>query len=184
MTETLNAVALDASRRSPRGAAIRLLAGGLWPVMVVLVCAGATGCTRAKAKASPDAPALDMPAPPPRDLETNEAEPPQPATLPQEPARNAPPRARPISPQSPPQPQRNEAPKPEPRIEPQPPVIEQPKPSEEAPRPPPTTLQTTPSQAEGEVERNIRATVTRATTDLNRIDYRVLNADARVQYDT
>jgi hypothetical protein len=34
------------------------------------------------------------------------------------------------------------------------------------------------------VERGIRASLTRATADLNRIDYRVLNADARTQYDT
>ena len=30
----------------------------------------------------------------------------------------------------------------------------------------------------------MRATLSRATTDLNRVDYRTLNADARAQYDT
>ncbi len=37
---------------------------------------------------------------------------------------------------------------------------------------------------EGELERGVRATLTRATNELNRIDYRVLNADAKIQYDT
>src|SRR5207253_801141 len=61
---------------------------------------------------------------------------------------------------------------------------EPPKPAEEPPKPPPTTLQTTPATAEGEVERGIRASLQRATENLNRVDYRALNADARTQYDT
>src|SRR5262245_36866693 len=61
--------------------------------VVVTVMLGAAACTRAKAKTAPTAPpGLDMPAPPPRDIETNEAEAPQPVPLPQEPARSAPPR--------------------------------------------------------------------------------------------
>ena len=34
------------------------------------------------------------------------------------------------------------------------------------------------------MERAIRATMARASAGLNRIDYRALNADARLQYDT
>ena len=50
---------------------------------------------------------------------------------------------------------------------------------------PPTTLQTTPAAAEGEVERGDSRDVRRArAADLNRVDYRALNADARTQYDT
>jgi hypothetical protein len=45
-------------------------------------------------------------------------------------------------------------------------------------------LQTTPAQQEGEVERRIRALIIQALTDLNRIDYSSLNADARTQYDS
>ena len=41
-----------------------------------------------------------------------------------------------------------------------------------------------PTTAEGEVERSIHATLQRANTDLNRVDYRTLNADAKNQYDT
>jgi uncharacterized protein (DUF885 family) len=54
---------------------------------------------------------------------------------------------------------------------------------EDPPRPP-TTLQTTPPTAEGEVERLIRASIAKANADLNRVDYRALNNDARNQYDT
>jgi hypothetical protein len=147
--------------------------------MAVVLAAG--GCTRAKAKTVPDAPPLEMPAPPPRDVEPNEAEPPQPVPLPQEPARTPTPRPRPATPTRETRP--NDVPKPEPpKTEPPPVVIEPAKPTEDAV--PPPTLQTTPATAEGEVERSIRATLTRATNDLNRIDYRILNADARTQYDT
>jgi hypothetical protein len=132
------------------------------------------------AKATPDAPPLDMPAPPPREVEPTETETPQPVPLVAEPARNAPPRARPAPRESPARPA--EPPKPEPpKIEP---PIETPRPAEEPPKPPLTTLQTTPATAEGEMERGIRASLQRANTDLSRIDYRVLNADAKTQYDT
>ena len=134
------------------------------------------GCTHAQAKTTPDMPALVMPPPPPRDVEPTEVETPPPVSLATEPARNTPARPRPA-----PTP-RPEPPKAEP-TKPEPPVVEPPKPPEEPPRPP-TTLQTTPATAEGEVERGIRASLQRATADLNRVDYRALNADARTQYDT
>jgi len=119
----------------------------------------------------------------PRDVEPIDTETPAPVPLPQEPARNAP-RMRPApAPQQPrenrTEPQKAEPPKPEPAPTP---AVEPPKP-EEAPRPP-TTLQTMPTTAEGEVERSIHATLQRANTDLNRVDYRTLNADAKNQYDT
>lgn len=137
-----------------------------------------SGCTRAKAKTAPDAP-LDMPVPPPRDVESIESEPPPVVPLAQEPARNTPTRARPTPPREParPEPARPEPPRPETA------PVEPPKP-EEPPKPPPTTLQTTPPTAEGEMERGVRAALTKASADLNRIDYRALNNDARTQYDT
>ena len=56
----------------------------------------AWGCgANAQAKTTPDNPPLDMPAPPPRDIEPTEIETPQPVSLPQEPARNAPRRTQP-----------------------------------------------------------------------------------------
>ena len=122
-------------------------------------------------------PALEMPAPPPRDVEPAEVEAPPPVPLATEPARNTP--ARPRS-STPPRPEAPRADPPKPDL---PPVVEPPKVAEDPPKPP-TTLQTTPATAEGEVERGIRASLQRATADLNRVDYRVLNADARTQYDT
>ena len=141
----------------------------------------ASGCSRATAKTSPDNPPLDTPTPPPRDVEPIDTETPAPVPLPQEPARTAP-RMRPAPTPQQPRENRAEPPKAEPPKAEPPPVVEPPKP-EEAPRPP-TTLQTMPTTAEGEVERSIHATLQRANADLNRVDYRTLNADARNQYDT
>ena len=137
------------------------------------------GCHRAHAKTLLESPPLEVPAVPPREVEPIEVETPQPVPLPEEPARTPSPRLRPPTREQSPrvdQP-RTEPPKPE-----QPPV-EAPKPEEEPPKPP-ALLQTTPPNTEGDLERGIRATLTRAQTDLNRIDAARLNADARVQYET
>jgi len=145
---------------------------------VLLFCLAAmplAGCTHAQAKSTPDMPPLNMPAPPPRDVEPSDVEVPPPVPLVAEPAHNPPARPRPTPPP------RTE-PKPEPP-KPEAPPAEPPKPAEEPIRPP-TILQTTPAAVEGEVERSIRASLQRASADLNRIDYRALNADARTQYDT
>jgi len=138
-----------------------------------------SGCARAQAKITPDGP-LEMPAPPAREVEPIESEPPPPVPLAQEPARNTPARPRP-TPTPAREPPRTEAPRPEP-VRPETQPVEA-KPVEDPPRPP-TTLQTTPPTAEGEVERLIRASIAKANADLNRVDYRALNNDARNQYDT
>jgi hypothetical protein len=137
-----------------------------------------SGCARAHAKSIPDMPGLDVPAPPPRAVEAIEVDPPPPVGLVQEPARSVPPRTAPAPVREQP---RADAPRPE-QPKPEQPASEAPKPLEEPARP--TTLQTTPVTAEAAVERVIRATLARASNDLNRIDYRVLNADARMQYDS
>jgi hypothetical protein len=137
-------------------------------------------CTRAQAKVTPDQP-LEVPAPPPRELEVTDSEPPPPMSLVPEPARNTPQRARPAT--TPREPQRTEPARPD-AARPEAPPAEPAKPIEEPKPVSPTPLQTTPATAEGEVERAIRASLQRANTDLNRIDYRVLNRDARTQYDT
>ena len=150
--------------------------------LFVLGAFAASACSRATAKSSADNPPLETPAPPPRDVEPIDTETPAPVPLPQEPARNAP-RLRPAPSSQQPRENRTEPPKVEPpKPEPPPAAPEPPKP-EEAPRPP-TTLQTMPTTAEGEVERSIHATLQRANADLNRVDYRTLNADAKNQYDT
>jgi len=150
----------------------------LYPLLLVSVLA--SGCVRTAAKTTPDAPPLDMPAPPPREVEPTETETPQPIPLVTEPARNAPPRVRPAPRENPPRAGEPGKPGQAPKIEP---ANETPYTGGEAPRPP-STLQTTPTTAEGEVERGIRASLSRANLDLNRIDYRLLNADAKTQYDT
>jgi outer membrane biosynthesis protein TonB len=141
----------------------------------------ASACAKAHATTMPDSPPLEMPAPPPREVEPSDTEVPPPMPLPQEPARAAPPRTRPAPPRTepakPPAGATPEPPKPE-----TPPIVEPPKP-EEAPPKPVIPLQTTPAAAEGEAERTIRATIVRATTDLNRIDPSRLNAGAKTQYD-
>jgi len=151
--------------------------------LLVLVCLAAapSACVRAQAKVTPDQP-LDVPTPPPREVDVNDSEPPAPVPLVSEPARNAPARSRAT------QPPRTEPPRPDATRPEQPPLPEAPKPPEEVkppapPAPPPTVLQTTPATAEGEVERAIRGTMARASADLNRIDYRALNNEARTQYD-
>ncbi|OLC41965.1 MAG: hypothetical protein AUH43_23605 [Acidobacteria bacterium 13_1_40CM_65_14] len=153
-----------------------LPAVGLMALLAILP----SGCAKAQAaRTTPDGPPLDMPAPPPRDVEATGTDAPPPMPLPQEPARNAPPRPRPAPPprENRPEPAKPEPPKPEPAPEPP-----KPAPANEESKPA-STLQTKPAGEEGDVERGIRSTLTRATTDLNRVDYRTLNTDARAQYD-
>lgn len=148
-----------------------------WPLITGHCLLLLSGCVRAHAKTAPALPdaALAVPPPPDRDIETTDVEtppPPTPEPAP-EPPRTLPPRPRPA-------PAREQ-----PRAEPpkQEPPADAPKPAEETPRGTASTLQTTPATAEGELERGVRATLTRATSELNRIDYRGLNADAKLQYD-
>jgi hypothetical protein len=169
MRKTIN---MRSGRRSTSGA---------WSAVIVCLAVLSSGCVRTAAKTVPDAP-LDMPAPPPRDFEpATEAEAPAPVPLATEPARNAPTRPTTARP-APREPARPEPPKVEPP-KPEAPPADPPKPADEPPRPA-STLQTTPATGDGEIERGIRSSLARANADLNRIDYRVLNADARTQYDT
>ena len=148
------------------------------PFCLVALSLTSAACHRAHAKTLPESPPLEVPAVPPREVEPIEVETPQPVPLPEEPARTPPPRLRPQTRETP----RPEQPKTEPPKTEQP-AVEPPKPEEE-PAKPPALLQTTPPNTEGDLERGIRATLTRAQTDLNRIDAARLNADARVQYET
>jgi outer membrane biosynthesis protein TonB len=136
----------------------------------------ASGCAHAQAKTTAAVP-LEMPAPPPRDVEPVEADAPPPMPLAQEPAHNPPGRPR--------TPVRTEPAKPDVAKPDAPP--DTPKPADEPPKPAPApqpTLQTAPTTTEIEMERAIRGTLARAMADLNRVDYRALNTDARTQYDT
>jgi type IV secretory pathway VirB10-like protein len=144
---------------------------------LALVTALASACATARAKAAPDAPALDMPAPPARVVDATEVEPPQPATLPDEPARHMPPQSSRRPP--PPRADTTRPPEPPPSTAP----VEAPKPAAEPPKPPPA-LQTTPTDVAEKEEQQIRMLLGRANTDLSHVDYQRLNADARTQYDT
>jgi hypothetical protein len=134
-----------------------------------------SGCATAQAKSVPGAPALDMPPPPPRVVDTTEIEP-APVPLPDEPARHTPPQTPRRTP--PPRSDANRQPD-----QPATPPSDAPKPAAEPPKAPPT-LQTTPADVEGKEEQSIRALLARANTDLSRVNYQRLNADARTQYDT
>jgi hypothetical protein len=112
-------------------------------------------------------------------VEAPDSEAPQPVPLPEEPAHHPAGQRRTPPPTPRPEPPKPEPPKPEP-----PPQSGEPaKPPEEPPKPA-TTLQTIPAGAEVEVERSIRQQLTRAASDLSRVDYRALNTEARTQYDT
>ena len=145
-------------------------------LQVCLVAGLASGCIRARARTTPSTtPPLDVPLPPPRLVEAaEEPPPPEPLTLPAEPARSTLPRP----PRTPPVPaQQTESAKPP----------EPPKPPEEPKEPKPpaeTTLRTTPTQQEGELERRTRGLLLEATSNLNRTDYGRLNPDAKGQYDS
>ena len=140
-----------------------------------------SGCLHASAKTTVDSPPLDIPAPPPRIIETAEVIPPAPLSLPEEPPRQ--PVSPPVTAVAPARPApRAEAParsEPPPKAEPSP----EPRAADEVLRPAPT-LQTTPAVAEVEVARGIRVTIDRAAADLKRVNFAALNGDGRTQYDT
>lgn len=139
------------------------------------------GCLHASAKTVVDNPPLEMPAPPPRVIETVEVTPPEPLALPEEPPRQ------PVRPPAPPTPPVRPAPRaeapvrsePPPKVEP----VPEPRVADEVPRPA-ATLQTTPAVEEVEVVRGIRVTIDKASSDLKRVNYGALNRDGRTQYDT
>jgi hypothetical protein len=138
----------------------------------------AAGCTRAQAKVVPELPPLDVPAPPPRFVEAAEVEPPPPPPPPEDPAPPPPVPRRPV----PAVQQQRPEPKPEPpRVEVPPPA--ELKPAEESRTAPQGTLQTQPAAREAQLEKKINDMLSRAGTNLNRIDYGGLNPDARTQYD-
>lgn len=143
------------------------------------------GCLRLFARTAPEMPPLEVPAPPPRAVETADSEAPPPGTLVEAPTPSLPPGAVTAAASRPrgavattpkPDAAKVEPPKPEAG-----PVAELPPP--EPPRPAAGTLQTAPPEREAELEKNIRELLGRADGTLSRIDYRKLNDDARLQYD-
>ena len=138
-------------------------------------------CAAIHAKSAPDTPALDIPSPPPRVIDTVDIDPAPLATLPGEPRRqlpSAPPRKPPAAT---PKPEVKDPARTEP---PAPPPVESAKPAADPPKLPPTTLQTTSADAEEREDQQIRGLLGKASHDLKQVDYMRLNSDARAQYDT
>lgn len=149
-----------------------------WPVAVgVTLCTlallVAPACRRPQVVTIPPMPDLEVPLPPPRNVEPVEMQVSQPVQLVDVPARTV---ERPRV--APPPPPRESRPEPRPEA----PVVE-PKPPPEEGRPV-TTLQTTPTDRDAEVETRIRGLLQAANTDLSQVDYRRLEPDVQMQYDT
>ena len=138
-------------------------------VCVVAVVALSASCAKPKARVIPDIP-MEIPLPPPRVVETVDVPSAPPVGLISEPAQAVPDRPRTSGSRSEP---RGEAP----RQEPAPP-----RPDDH--RAGTSSLQTTPVERESEVEQQVRALVAKASRDLAKVDYPLLDRDARTQYDT
>ena len=147
-------------------------------VAAAILAATGSACAKAQAKTTPEMPSLDVPAPPPRNVEpVLSALPPLVGPI-EEPARSTPTGTR-VAPASQ---QRGEPARAEP------PKSEVPsdatKPADVPSRAQsPTILQTIPTGKEGEVERSIRTQLGRAVGDLSRVDARLLSADGKANYD-
>jgi type IV secretory pathway VirB10-like protein len=138
---------------------------------------GSFACAKAQAKSAPDGPPLEVPAPPERVLAPTE-EPVNAAAPPETPppATAAAPRTPP--PRTPPPPVRR--PEPE-RAEPAQP---QPQPAASETVAPPAAAPARELRAPSPAtEKDVRDKLARVNSELSRIDYRRLNADARSQYD-
>jgi hypothetical protein len=161
-------VSVETGRARRRGAAA--VPRAVSCVLLVLgVAVGTVACAKPKAKIIPDVP-MEIPPAPPRDIETTELPSTPPVGLMTEPARAVPERPRPTG-QVRTEPR--EAPRPEPPPQSRPDDLRR-----------GTALQTTPVEREGEVEQKLRALVAKASRDLAKVDYRLLDRDARTQYDT
>lgn len=136
--------------------------------MALLVVLMGGACRRPPVRTTPPMPELQVPPAPPRNLEAIEPQVPPPVPLVDVPSRTVE-RPRAAVPAAP---REKTEPKPEPPAEP----------AKAEDRP--ATLQTATPSPDGEVERRIRGLLQSAQNDLNRIDYRKLNPDPQLQYDT
>ncbi len=153
--------------------------------LLLVATALASGCAHAQAKVVLETPSLDVPQPPARVIEAMNVEAPPPVGSPE----SLPSGIDGLNRSEPPRPARAS----QPRVEAPKPVetpkadaavaTDLPKPPEEPRAQVASPLQSAPTQREGEVEAAIRADIRRATDKLNRVDYRLLTADARTQYD-
>lgn len=144
------------------------------PRVVALVCVLAAagpvaGCAKARAAEAPAMPTLVPPEAPPRIVAEYEPDPPLPAAPVPTETVAPPPRAV--------RPPRREPARTDPVEEPAPPPAPAPTPAT-----PPLTLQT--PAASAQAEQSVRGLLARAARDLGRVDYQMLDADGKAQYDT
>jgi hypothetical protein len=157
--------------RSQKGPRPGLLAVSAFCILNVALLAS-TGCaSKAGAATVPDGPPLAMPAPPPRVITPVEivAEAPPPVV----------PDPAPVTPTRPPA-VRPPAARQEPAAAATPPATQ---PVVTTPPPPePREVRAVPSAAAAAEERKVRDVMTRASRDLNRVDYQKLSAEGQSQY--
>jgi len=137
--------------------------------VIVALALASSACVSAQAKGDPGGPALDPPTPPPHTIIPVEIV--EPPATPPAPPPPAPVIVRPSS-----RPPAAKPDKPVEKLEPATPPVQAAPPVQAPP------LQTTANVTE--VERTIRARMAQAARDLERTDYRVLNASRRADYDT
>ena len=167
----------DARRARPPWRAVGVALG------VLALAGGSSACTKARAEVEPDMPALAVPPPPPRVLPPLDGTPMDaaaPAAM--EPPARPRPRQRPDATRA-----AGNGARPESRADPQgapasPPDV-QPSPEAEASAPATPSLQLAPA-GDATSEQNTRRRLADAERSLMRVDYRLLNTDAKAQYDT
>ena len=142
-------------------------------VICALTVVAAGGCARPQAASNPDGPPLEMPRPPEHVVAPVELPPlaelpePEPAALPAAAAPRTPPPARPAPP------------KPQPAAPPAAATAPPPTP----PAPTESRELTAPSPASAANEKTIRDLLARSSRDLAQVNYKLLSADRRAQYD-
>ena len=151
---------------------IHTLRSALVLLCLVFAAVLAGACAKAQAESVPDGPPLQMPLPPEHVLVP--VEPPSETAAAPEPEPPPPPAA--AAPRTP-------AARPTPAPKPQPTTPAAAAPPAQSPPAEPRELTAAPSQAGGANERNVRDLLTRASRDLNRVDYSRLSSDSRSQYE-
>jgi type IV secretory pathway VirB10-like protein len=140
-------------------------------ILTAILALAVSGCARTQARvvATPPPP-LDVPPAPPRMVEPVLADLPPDESAGETPAEVA------AAPRPAP------APPPKPRAETARPEAAETQ-APEPPRSPPATLQTIPPSREGQVQRSVRVLLDGAIENLNRVDYNLLGAEGRANFD-
>ena len=157
-----------------------------WALPAILVVPVLSGCASLTAKSKPaDLPALNVPPPPPRQIEPAPEPLPEPvAELPPAPLSSTVTRAnntRPPANRPAPQPETKPVPDPKP-VDPPPAAPQEPAPVAQ-PANPAAQLRTPQTADTSNAEKTIRATIERARGLLQNVDYRILNAERKKAYD-